>query len=83
MSSYRVMNCNFSYECHRTWRSLEKTPFLNVRFCDECKKEVFRCTTQEQIDWASQNGFCGAVKLLGDDMVGVLAPPTESEINEG
>jgi hypothetical protein len=80
MGSYNVMNCTFAFQCHRTWRSLERTPFSNIRFCTECKKEVFRCTTQDQIDWVVENGFCGAAHLGREELLGVMSPPVEIEL---
>jgi hypothetical protein len=45
-----IINCEFEYECDLDWDLLNKTNDPMVNYCDQCKKEVKLCLSNEEID---------------------------------
>mgnify|MGYP001440319410 CR=1 FL=1 len=73
-----INNCEevytFEYKCPLEWKNLKKTEDSKVRFCDECDKNVYRCTTNEDIDKHIELNHCIAVNELNMPM-GMMLPP--------
>ena len=38
-----IRNCTFAFKCNARWEKLEQTENDEIRFCDDCQKEVFLC----------------------------------------
>lgn len=71
-----IINCKFEFQCNQQWGDMARTPFSNIRFCDRCQKEVFLCKTDEQVEWVTSKGLCGAVRMGQDDLIiGMMMPP--------
>lgn len=77
---WSIINCKFEFQCNQQWKDMSKTPFSNVRFCDQCQKEVYMCKTQKQADWLSLKGLCGAVPMGYDDLLIGLMVITDEHI---
>jgi len=60
MKSIAINNCEyeFEYKCPLEWKNLEKTEDSQVRFCNECKKNVYRCKTNKDFDKHIQLNHC-------------------------
>ncbi|MEJ8821537.1 hypothetical protein WKW80_05735 [Variovorax humicola] len=52
--------CEFSFVCSKTWAELRPTFAPDVRYCDNCKRDVFKITTRAQLDEARALGRCVA-----------------------
>lgn len=52
--------CVMEYVCPKTWESLAVTGRDDIRFCDQCKKKVYLCASQEEVDAAAELGKCVA-----------------------
>jgi hypothetical protein len=57
-----LRNCKFKFRCFKLWDDLEETDQIAVRFCDECKKHVYYCETQEQLNFAIARNECVAIR---------------------
>jgi hypothetical protein len=46
-----ITNCqvDFSFKCPKEWEELQPTTSLNTRFCNVCSKNVYYCSTIEQV----------------------------------
>ena len=73
-----IENCDytFEYKCPLEWKNLKKTKDSKVRFCGECDKNVYRCTTDEDIDKHIELNHCIAVNEPNMPM-GLMMPPDE------
>ena len=60
-----IENCRvwFKFRCPKGWSQLKRTGELDVRFCETCKKNVYLCTTKEEIDFHSAAGHCIVVEV--------------------
>lgn len=66
MSSYSVINCNFEFKCPEKLDTMASTPFENIRYCDVCQQHVYKCDTQEQVNWTIKNKQCCAITSPSD-----------------
>ena len=57
-----LRNCIFKFRCFQSWDDLEETDQSAVRFCSECKKHVYYCETQEQLNFAIASDKCVAIR---------------------
>lgn len=64
-----IINCEFEYECDLDWDLLDKTEDPMVNFCDECKREVRLCLSEEEIDRAWEAGTCIAHPMYTEEMI--------------
>ena len=73
-----IDNCEytFEYKCPLEWKNLKKTKDSKVRFCGECDKNVYRCTTNEDIDKHIELNHCIAVNEPNMPM-GLIMPSNE------
>jgi uncharacterized protein (TIGR02996 family) len=80
----------FAFECPKSWAKLEPTDQDNVRFCGECKKNVYYCDSIGEARNHAWNGDCVAVSAAltrtpGDldrqELVtmGIMLPPRDFE----
>jgi hypothetical protein len=58
-----IKNCppEFSFQCPKTWQSLELTNTETVRFCTACQKNVYWCETPAEVQAHAQQDQCIAV----------------------
>src|SRR5262249_4182769 len=56
----------FEYECPRTWDNLRATDDARVRFCNECRRQVYYCETVAQARVLGLRGECVAVDCRVD-----------------
>ena len=73
-----IENCalEFDFECPLEWSKLKATDSAGIKFCSECKNNVYRCESLEEINKHIDQGHCIAVKDDGDRMpMGFIQPP--------
>jgi len=63
---FRGKNCQFSFQCFKSWHELASTSDSSVRFCDECKSNVQLCLNQQDFDAAIEKGLCVAAPQEDD-----------------
>jgi hypothetical protein len=51
----------FAFQCHRTWKSLTRTEDPNVRRCDECRRDVHLCSTEDDAMMLARDHQCIAI----------------------
>ena len=44
-----LRNCVLAYKCLNDWNALTETDDQNIRFCNECEKEVYFCHDDEDL----------------------------------
>jgi hypothetical protein len=49
MSNITLRNCTFAFKCTQQWNELDKTSEKNIRFCNECQKEVHYCEDDQEL----------------------------------
>ena len=62
-----ISNCRFAYKCAKTWASLQTTEQSDVKFCDDCQREVFFCRTDSQLVAAIKLNRCVAFERKSQD----------------
>ena len=67
----RIENCNFSYKCPLEWSNLNKTEDENVKYCEECKENVYRIYSEEEFYSQAFNKRCVYIQHI-DGLMGQL-----------
>lgn len=75
----RILNCGsegaakegprvrFAFACPKRWETLAPTEAASIRFCQDCKEQVYRCDTVEEATAQALAGHCIAIpKSLSD-----------------
>ncbi len=44
-----LRNCVLSYKCPNDWNALTETDDSDIRFCEECEKEVYFCHDDDEL----------------------------------
>ena len=60
-----IHNCGwkFAVQCPLKWDLLQKTADSDVRLCGTCCKEVFLCTTHDEVRHHASQEHCVAFRL--------------------
>ena len=64
-----IIHCEFIYDCPLDWDLLNKTGDPMINFCEQCKKEVKLCLSEEEIDRAWESGACIAHPMYTEEMI--------------
>lgn len=59
-----IENCTgdtFHYLCPMTWSGLQPGAGENIRACNKCKKDVYLCLTDAELQMHTNLGHCVAV----------------------
>ena len=70
---FPIIHCEFEYACPLNWAELKPTESANVRYCDQCAKEVTLCLDDAQIDAAWERGLCIAHPFYDAQMIKAIA----------
>jgi uncharacterized protein (TIGR02996 family) len=63
-SKIPIENCEpFDFQCPKQWENLNATEDTGVRFCEECRKNVYYCNDIEEARNHAVAGDCVAVDL--------------------
>ena len=63
-SDIKIRNCIYGLKCDQSWEEMTLTKKENVRFCENCEKEVFLVKKKGQLFEAIQLNRCVAIKPL-------------------
>ena len=55
-----VQDCEMAFKCPKHWGKLAPTEDLKIRFCSTCSKNVYFCSTSDDLWEAQQAGQCVA-----------------------
>ena len=84
-----IVNCDFAFRCSKNWTEMQETDRTNVRFCGECKKNVYFAENNAALKRLSVEGKCVAVyenKPVSNfpmRTTGMPLPPTGDIIDSG
>ena len=77
-----IRNCRFAFRCHQQWQSLEHSPNPDVRYCQECSRQVVLCRSNAELRAALQANECVAIEnpvpRRMTHTVGILHPGKET-----
>lgn len=55
--------CDFEFICSKTWNDLQEiSGQTSVRYCNECSKPVFLCTSYQELKIHAQKSNCVALQ---------------------
>ena len=83
-----IRNCSFGFKCNRKWEDLFKRKEKNIKYCNECEKEVYLIETNTELMDAIKFNHCVAIKVRYDEIpqtkrpditVGMLTSPNYDE----
>lgn len=58
----KIENCEFAFKCPKDWKELVPDEALpTVRHCDECKRPVYQCQTDDELQLRAKKGHCVAI----------------------
>jgi len=63
-----IRNCSFGFKCNQKWSSLLKRKEKNIKYCNECEKEVYLIETNEDLAHAIKFNRCVAIKVRYDEI---------------
>ena len=63
-TTVRNIECTFEFKCNKQWDELETPVASNIKFCNQCEKDVYLCKTQEEIDHARSFGRCISIERV-------------------
>ena len=68
-----LRNCSFKLVCHADWELMEPTVINgNQRYCETCKKQVFFCTTDQELAEHVRDNDCVAIFDFGKKEKNIL-----------
>lgn len=67
MTDTEIHNCNFEFECPANAAQLEETNDPTVRFCTQCERNVYRCSSAADLAHWSRLGECVLLVLRPSD----------------
>jgi len=78
-----IRNCKFAFKCEKRWDDLEITSGndKNIRFCQDCEQNVYRCRTDHQIKIAIMKNRCIAVRIeskVSREKINFVGVPAET-----
>ena len=63
MGHTKIEHCEFSYRCPKTWDSLYRTNIESIRYCDQCKRNVYLSKSIEEANTDAAKGRCVAAPI--------------------
>lgn len=81
-TTVRNIECTFEFKCDKQWDDLETQLASNIKFCQQCQKDVYLCKTQEELDHSRSLGRCISIERVEVRMftTGVPAPQTNPSV---
>lgn len=58
-----IRNCEFRFQCPKTWDALKPMKKATERFCDQCQRTVHYCKTKAELHDAIVKNQCVAVEV--------------------
>ena len=69
---YTIIHFEFEFKCSLNWKNLKPTNDPKVSYCEECKKNVNLCTSNDKIDESWEKGLCLAHPLYKETLAQLL-----------
>ena len=60
-----IRNCTFGFKCTKSWDKMVQTQSRDVKFCDNCQKEVYLVTDEIELMEAIELNRCVAIYSPG------------------
>ena len=81
-TTIRNIECTFEFKCDKQWDDLETQLASNIKFCQQCQKDVYLCKTKQELDHARSLGRCISIERVEVRMftTGVPAPLSNSSV---
>ena len=76
-----IDNCDFAFQCPKTWESLLKTDDPSIRVCLTCNTPVFLCLTENEFRENRLRQRCVAVNSTRVSAI-LLGVPQQSYAND-
>ena len=64
MNNPVIRNCPIQIRCTKKWSQLLETSDSLVRFCDDCQKNIYYCSTDDEIAAALRLNKCVAMSII-------------------
>jgi len=79
--SYTIRNCTFAFKCSAVWNELEVTDEDDVRFCNDCQREVFLCLDDDDLARNIKLNRCITIlRTFNNQIVEIMGEPYYPEI---
>lgn len=62
-----ILNCSVTFSCKKLWAELAPTGNASVRTCADCRQNVFRCQSPDQLKRHIAAGHCVAIVMDDDE----------------
>ena len=59
----KIKNCDFEYQCPKSWEDLFETNVDSVRYCDQCKKNVYLSQSVIEVHQHAEKHECVAIPI--------------------
>jgi len=79
VSYLSIRNCIFAFKCSAKWDKLDPTSDDNIRFCQDCEKEVYFCEDDEQLVKLVKLNRCVSFIRDGNEFMGDIIPRLASQ----
>ena len=63
--SLTIRNCIFGFKCNKQWDELTLTSEDEVKFCQTCQKEVYFCSSDDELAAYVRLNRCVAIQKQG------------------
>ena len=73
-----ISNCVFGYQCEKTWDELTVKEDATVKHCNKCDKDVFFCSTPQELMRSIRQGVCVAVCTVDNKRMTLGYPSSAS-----
>jgi hypothetical protein len=78
----RIDNCTwrFKFQCPKRWEALSANrKRSDVRFCELCRQNIYRCQTDAEVVERTARGECVAFESdFGDMLLGIAIPTDDA-----
>jgi uncharacterized protein (TIGR02996 family) len=61
LSARHTFAVRFEFPCPNRWADLQPTARPDVRYCDDCRRNVHYCTSQDEAEQLAVRGNCSAI----------------------
>lgn len=58
MTEEKINNCSWGFKCKQTWQGLRTTLNPDIRFCADCRKDVFKTSSKQEVTENLELGRC-------------------------
>jgi len=77
-----IRNCVFGFKCDKKWHELTATSEDGIRFCQSCQKEVYFCSSDDELAAYVRLNRCVAIHregVISEVTMGYVIDPRDSD----